>query len=93
MTHSPRLHPPLQASTTSPEIKTDPAIGIRQFFNGNTLEEVFFELQNLRETTITESYGGLDKEDKWLMFAFFNRLEKLIEAVHVLHTNFENTKQ
>ncbi|QEC44569.1 hypothetical protein [Pseudobacter ginsenosidimutans] len=69
-----------------PEIQANPAIGIRQFFNGDSLHKVRADLENLRNTTITESYGDLDKEDKWLLVDFLRRIGILIELAHLINS-------
>ncbi|WP_127125101.1 hypothetical protein [Pseudoflavitalea rhizosphaerae] len=69
-----------------PEIQANPAIGIRQFFNGDSLEKVRKDLEDLRDTTITESYGDLDKQDKWLLIDFLRRIGNLIELAHLINS-------
>ncbi len=76
----------LSAITLSPEIQANPIIGIQQFFNGDSLEKVKQDLDNLRDTTVTESYGDLDKEDKWLLIDFIRRIANLVELAYIIRT-------
>lgn len=57
---------------------------IQKFFNGDSIEKIREDLDNLRDTTITESYGELDKEDKWLMIELIHRISGLVDAAHLL---------
>lgn len=72
----------------SPEIQEQPIIGIKQFFSGDSVEKVRMDLDQLKETTITESYGDLDKDDKWLLIDFLRRVGNLIEVAHLLNFNY-----
>lgn len=78
-----------QSSATfhfSSETKANPIAGIQQFFNGDPIDKIRSDLDSLRDTTITESYGDLDKDDKWLIIDFFRRISNLVEATHLLIT-------
>ena len=57
---------------------------LQQFFNGQSPEEVQYELAQLKETLITESYGELDKGDKWFMIDFMKRIESLIGTAYAI---------
>lgn len=81
----------LSPLTLPPEIQANPIIGILQFFNGDSIHKIRSDLDNLRDTTITESYGDLDKDDKWLLIVFLQRISNLIEVVHLLVTPDKNT--
>ena len=63
---------------------------LHQFFNGDSIEKIRSDMDNLQNTTITESYGDLDKEDKWLLVDFLRRISNLIEVAHVLITKPDN---
>lgn len=69
------------------ETQVNSIAGIKQFFNGDPIEKIRGDLEALRDTTITESYGELDKEDKWLIIDFFRRISNLVEATHLLISN------
>ncbi|NML22444.1 hypothetical protein HHL16_16285 [Pseudoflavitalea sp. G-6-1-2] len=77
------------ASTTnfdlSPiSIPADLKQNLQQFFNGQPAEEVQHELAQLKETLITESYGELDRGDKWFMIDFIKRIETLIGTAYAI---------
>lgn len=57
---------------------------VNEFFNGESLEHTLTELNDLKITTITESYGELDKSDKWFVVDFFNRLHLLIGNLYAV---------
>ncbi|WP_127133246.1 hypothetical protein [Pseudoflavitalea rhizosphaerae] len=63
---------------------------IHQLFNGDSIEKIRSDMDNLQNTTITESYGDLNKEDKWLLIDFLRRISNLIEVAHVLITKPDN---
>lgn len=65
---------------------TECVIQIQKFFNGDSIEKIREDLESLRDTTITESYGELDKEDKWLMIELLRRISDLVETAHLLTT-------
>ncbi len=81
----------LRSLTLPPEVQANPIIGILQFFNGDSINKIRSDLDNLRDTTITESYGDLDKDDKWLLIVFLGRISNLIEVAHLLVTSDKNT--
>lgn len=62
-------------------------VQIQKFFDGDSIEKVRADLENLLETTVTESYSDLDKDDKWLTFYLFRRISSLVETVHLLTLN------
>ncbi|WP_127129867.1 hypothetical protein [Pseudoflavitalea rhizosphaerae] len=68
------------------ETLSESLLQIRKFFNCDSIEKVRTDLEHLRDTTITESYGELDKEDKWLLIEFLRRIAGLVEAAHLLTT-------
>ena len=70
----------LSAINIPKDVKTN----INQFFNGQSIEEVQHELAQLKETLITESYGELDKGDKWCMIDFMKRIESLIGTAYAI---------
>lgn len=84
----PLLEPSANYRLSEKELN-DPYVILAAFVNGQTLEELRTELASLRLTTITEGYGNLDKEAKWLTVEYLDRLEKLVEVVFLLH----NTRQ
>ncbi|QEC41683.1 hypothetical protein [Pseudobacter ginsenosidimutans] len=69
------------------EMQSDPLLAIKQFFNGDPIEKVRADLENLRDTTITESFGDLDKNDKWLLVEFLQRISGLVEAANVINSS------
>jgi hypothetical protein len=71
----------------SPDVQAQPIVGIQHFFNGESVEKIRLDLDKLKETTITESYGELDKDDKWLLVDFLRRIGNLIEVAHLLNYN------
>lgn len=71
-----------------PEVQAQPMIGIQHFFNGESVGKIRLDLDKLKETTITESYGDLDKDDKWLLVDFLRRIGHLIEIAHLLNYNY-----
>lgn len=71
-------------STLPPEVLNNPRVGIEIFFSGNSLEEVKSDIEKLKETTITESYGDLDKEDKWNTMEMFRRLSFLVDVANFI---------
>lgn len=73
--------------TMAAEVQSDPLLAIKQFFNGDPIEKVRADLENLRDTTITESYGDLDKDDKWMLVEFLRRISGLVEAANVINCN------
>jgi hypothetical protein len=84
MSKTPKTDQSLPVITLSPEVQANPLLGIQQFFNGDSLKKVRNDLDNLRDTTITESYGDLDKEDKWLSIDLIRRLANLVEVAHLI---------
>ncbi|QEC44153.1 hypothetical protein [Pseudobacter ginsenosidimutans] len=68
------------------ETLSESLLQIQKFFNGDSIEKIRIDLEQLRDTTITESYGELDKEDKWLLIEFLRRIAGLVEAAHLLTT-------
>ncbi|WP_127130721.1 hypothetical protein [Pseudoflavitalea rhizosphaerae] len=76
----------------SPEVQAQPIIGIQHFFNGESVQKIRLDLDKLKETTITESYGELDKDDKWLLVDFLRRIGNLIEVAHLLNYNHTTPK-
>lgn len=76
-------------SGTSPVLPTTQILAewkvrLQKFFNGQTIEEVQSEIELLRETLITESYGELDKEDKWFLIEFIKRVADLVETTNAI---------
>lgn len=63
----------------------NPHLGIRKFFDGENIEEVRERLEDLQQTLITEGYGELDSNDKWLTVEFLKRIGVLIESSYILH--------
>lgn len=86
MPNTPQTDQCLPPLTLPPEIQSNPVIGIQQFFNGDPIDKIRSDMDNLRDTTITESYGDLDKEDKWLLIDFLRRISNLVEVAHLLIT-------
>lgn len=82
----------LPAFMLSPEIQANPFIGLQQFFNGESIEQIRTELEKLKETTVTESYGELEKEDKWFMMDFFRRINNLVEVAYLMDFNYKNNQ-
>ncbi|MBO9632541.1 MAG: hypothetical protein J7578_05440 [Chitinophagaceae bacterium] len=62
-----------------PELQAGLIESFRAFFNGDVLGTVRNDLQLVFDTTITESYGELDAEDKYMVVDFFRRIGTLIE--------------
>ncbi|WP_127133060.1 hypothetical protein [Pseudoflavitalea rhizosphaerae] len=77
-------------TSQSTQSLSNPIASIHQFFNGDSIEKIRSDMDNLQTTTITESYGDLDKEDKWLLIDFLRRISNLIEVAHVLITKPDN---
>lgn len=63
-----------------PEMQAGLIEGFREFFNGDTIDRVRNDLQLVFNTTITEAYGELDPEDKYMVVEFFRRIGNLIEV-------------
>lgn len=84
MSQSPLVQEEQQSIAFPPEKITLLLQSSTEFFNGETLEETLASLNDLRNTTITESYGELDKSDKWFMIDLFNRLQHLISRLHAV---------
>lgn len=87
MSNTTRTDQPSSNFPFSSETQVNSIAGIQQFFNGDPIDKIRSDLESLRDTTITESYGELDKEDKWLIIDFFRRISNLVEATHLLISN------
>ena len=74
----------LPGNLLSPEVQATLNAGILQFLNGETIEKLKEDLHRLQDTTITECYGELDKEDKWLMVDFIRRMGNLIDLFQLV---------
>lgn len=71
----------------------DPALGIKKFLDGESIDEVRRHFEVLREAVLTESYGELEANDKWLLLNYMYRLETLIESAYIIDkTNTESKK-
>lgn len=79
---------PANTSSALPEFKLsgDFRTNLQQFFNGDTIDHARQELDQLRDTLITESYGDLEREEKWLLIDFVRRVGNLIETAHTMYT-------
>lgn len=74
--------PPLPDFQITPDYKTS----LQRFFNGDTIDHALSELDVLRETLITESYGELERNEKWLMIDFLRRIGNLIGTAHSIYS-------
>ena len=83
----------LSETSLQSELNVNLENGLLRFFNGDTIEKIVGDLKHIEETTITESYGELDKDDKWQMIDFFRRLKSFIEGMHSLFMQTKNEFQ
>lgn len=73
-----------------PLLSEDYKSSFLKFFNGDSLEHALSELDLLRETLITENYGDLERNDKWLMIDFLRRIGTLINTAHCIFQVIQN---
>lgn len=66
---------------------TDPYDGIRQFFDGENIQEIRAAFERMKETLLTESFGEQESSDKYMIVYFMNRLEILYESCFILHNS------
>lgn len=67
----------------------NPYLGIRKFFDGESIEEVRERLEDLQQILLTEGYGELESNDKWFTVEFLKRIGVLIEASYIFHKLYE----
>jgi hypothetical protein len=66
----------------------DPMLVINEFFNVGHLPQIREMLWELLKTTVTGNYCTvLTRKERANLLYFFEQLEKLVEANHLLHKN------
>jgi len=76
----------LEPQKLSNEEIANPVQVIHQFFFDDHFPEVKNQLWNLLKIAATGNYGkSLTRSERSDLFYFYERLEKLVEAVHLIH--------
>lgn len=77
----------LKPRKLSQEQMQDPLLVIHDFFNYSHLPEIRQQLWELLKTTVSGNYcRQLTRRERSDMLHFYEQLEKLVEAAHLLHT-------
>jgi len=75
----------LKPRKLSREERENPLEVVRDFFSYGHLPEIREQLWELLKTTVTGNYSKmLTRQERSNMLYFYERLEKLIEAVHMI---------
>lgn len=75
----------LEPRKLSPEEIADPTLVIASLFDFGHLPQVRAHLWELFKTLVAGSYPELKRREKADFIILYEKLEKLIEAVHVIH--------
>ena len=76
----------LEPQKLSKEEIADPHKVIHNFFDYSHFPEIKEQLWDLLKTTVTGSYSkSLTRSEQVDMLYFFEHLEKLVEATHIIH--------
>jgi hypothetical protein len=76
----------LEPRKLSAEQIADPMQVIHEFFNVGHLPQVRDMLWELLKITVTGNYAyGLTRREKTDLIYFYEQLEKIVEAAHLLH--------
>lgn len=63
----------------------NPQTVIHQFFDYASLPQVRAHLWEWLKSTVTGDYVSLPRQEKGNLIYFFEQLEKLVEAAHIIH--------
>ena len=70
----------------SKEEAADPMQVVHDFFSYGHIPEIREQLWELLKTTVTGNYSKiLTRQERSDMVYFYERLQKVIEAIHILH--------
>jgi hypothetical protein len=75
----------LEPRKLSPEEIKDPERVIHQFFDYAHLPEVRAHLWDWLKSTVTGDFNSLSLHERGNLLYFFEQVEKLIEAAHIIH--------
>lgn len=75
----------LEPRKLSPEEIADPTLVIQSFFDYGHLPQVRADLWNLFKTLVAGTYPELKKGEKGDCILLYEKLERLIEAAHIIH--------
>jgi hypothetical protein len=78
---------------TSIEIE-NPIMVIHSFFDFGHIPEIRMLMWDLLKTTVTGNYNRtLSRRERSDMVYFYERLEKLVEAAHLVHVSYKNNPE
>lgn len=75
----------LQPRKLSADEIENPQTVIHQFFDYANLPQVRAHLWEWLKSTVTGDYITLSRQEKGNLIYFFEQLEKLVEAAHIIH--------
>ena len=75
----------LQPRKLSSEEVKNPELVIHQFFDYAHLPEVRSHLWDWLKSTVSGDFNSLSRQERSSLLYFFEQLEKLVEAAHLIH--------
>jgi hypothetical protein len=79
----------LQPRELNADQVANPMIVIHEFFNVGHLPQIRQMLREFLKTAIIGNYARLSERERSDLIYFYEQLEKVIEAIHVLHRSKE----
>jgi hypothetical protein len=75
----------LEPRKLSPEEIADPTLVINAFFDYGHIPQIRADFWNFFKTLVAGTYNDLKRSEKNDFIALYERLERLVEAAHILH--------